>query len=98
MRQRHPLLVSREPCPPLPPRIVMIGDRGDNQRGMKAVAGRLNEKWAGGKTRVHPIPEYYNYPGLNKWLLSRGIGQKVEGLHDDFAVTAIIRSTRPRFG
>ena len=75
--------------------IVMIGDSGGNQQGMKAVAGKLNEKWAGGKTRVHFIPEYYDYPGVNKWLKSQGIEQKNEGLHDDFAVTAIMMTVDP---
>jgi creatinine amidohydrolase len=75
--------------------IVMIGDSGGNQRGMKAVAGSLNQKWAGGKTRVHFIPEYYDYPGVNRWLKSQGIEQKNEGLHDDFAVTAIMMTVDP---
>jgi creatinine amidohydrolase/Fe(II)-dependent formamide hydrolase-like protein len=75
--------------------IVMIGDSGGNQQGMKAVAAKLNEKWAGAKTRVHFIPEYYDYPGVNKWLKSQGINQKNEGLHDDFAVTAIMMTVDP---
>ena len=33
--------------------IVLIGDSGGNQDGLKAVAERLNQKWAGGKSRVH---------------------------------------------
>jgi creatinine amidohydrolase/Fe(II)-dependent formamide hydrolase-like protein len=40
--------------------IVLIGDSGGNQKGMRAVAERLNRRWAGGKTRVHFIPEYYD--------------------------------------
>ena len=75
--------------------IVMIGDSGGNQQGMKAVAGKLSEKWAGGKTRVYFIPEYYDYGGVNKWLKSQGIEQKNEGLHDDFAVTAIMMTVDP---
>jgi creatinine amidohydrolase/Fe(II)-dependent formamide hydrolase-like protein len=68
--------------------IVLIGDSGDNQKGMKAVAARLNEKWAGGKTRAYFIPEYYDYPGVTKWLEQQGIKQVPEGVHDDFAITA----------
>ena len=75
--------------------IVMIGDSGGNQKGMKAVAGKLNEKWAGGKTRVHFIPEYYDYPGVTKWLKSQGIVQKNEGHHDDFGITAIMMTVDP---
>lgn len=69
-------------------RIVLIGDSGGNQPGMKAVAAALNEQWAGGKTRVHYIPEYYDYPGLEAWLERQGIRQEPEGLHDDLAITA----------
>jgi creatinine amidohydrolase/Fe(II)-dependent formamide hydrolase-like protein len=75
--------------------IVMIGDSGGNQKGMKAVAGKLNEKWAGGKTRVHFIPEYYDYPAVDKWLKSQGIVQKNEGHHDGFAITAIMMTVDP---
>jgi creatinine amidohydrolase len=75
--------------------IVMIGDSGGNQDGMKAVAGKLNKKWDGGKTRVHFIPEYYDYPGVTKWLKSQGVVQKNEGLHDDFATTAIMMTVDP---
>src|SRR4029077_20782611 len=66
-----------------------------NQSGMKAVAARLNAKWAGGKTHVHFIPEYYDYPGVTKWLEGQGIKQKPEGLHDDFAITAIMMTVDP---
>jgi creatinine amidohydrolase/Fe(II)-dependent formamide hydrolase-like protein len=68
--------------------VVLIGDSGGNQEGMKAVAGELNAKWGGGKTRVHFIPEYYDYSGVEKWLAEQGIRQTPEGLHDDFAITA----------
>ncbi len=68
--------------------VILIGDSGGNQKGMKAVAATLNAKWAGGKTRVHFIPEYYDYPGVAKWLQQQGIQQVPDGLHDDFAITA----------
>jgi creatinine amidohydrolase/Fe(II)-dependent formamide hydrolase-like protein len=75
--------------------IVMIGDSGGNQTGMKAVAAKLNEKWAGGKSRVHFIPEYYDYPNVTKWLKQQGIVEKDEGFHDDFAITSIIMTVDP---
>jgi creatinine amidohydrolase/Fe(II)-dependent formamide hydrolase-like protein len=76
-------------------RIVLIGDSGGNQRGMKAVADKLNAKWAGGKTRVYFIPEYYNYPAVRKWLEGQGIKQVDEGIHDDFGITAIMMTVDP---
>lgn len=75
--------------------IVLIGDSGGNQKGMKAVAGRLNAKWNGSKTRLHFIPEYYDYRGLAKWLEQQGIHQAPEGIHDDFGITAIMMTVDP---
>lgn len=68
--------------------IVLLGDSGGNQQGMKEVADRLNAKWAGGKSRVHFIPEFYDYAEVAKWLESQGIKQVSENIHDDFAITA----------
>src|SRR4029450_12669538 len=39
--------------------IILLGDSGGNQAGMEHVATALNRKWAGGKTRVHYLREYY---------------------------------------
>ncbi|MEO6223208.1 MAG: creatininase family protein [Vicinamibacterales bacterium] len=40
--------------------IVLLGDSGGNQTGMKNVADALNTKWATEAARVHFLPEYYN--------------------------------------
>jgi creatinine amidohydrolase/Fe(II)-dependent formamide hydrolase-like protein len=76
-------------------RIVLIGDSGGNQKGMKAVAERLTSKWGDGKTQVRFIPEYYDYPGVKRWLERQGVRQKDEGLHDDFAITAQMMAVDP---
>lgn len=76
--------------------IVLIGDSGGNQEGMKDVASQLNARWTDGKSRVHFIPEYYDYGGVAKWLEQQGIKQQPEGLHDDFAITALMMSVDPR--
>ena len=75
--------------------IVLIGDSGGNQTGMKNVAAKLNAKWTGDKTRVHFIPEYYDYGGVTKWLEKEGVKQKPEGHHDDFVITAIMITVDP---
>src|SRR5262249_13812130 len=75
--------------------VVLIGDSGGNQKGMKAVAERLNGKWKGGKSRAHFIPEYYDYPGVTKFLEKEGIKQKSEGIHDDFGIAAIMMTVDP---
>lgn len=68
--------------------VVLLGDSGGNQKGMKTAAAKLNERWKEKKTRAHFIPEFYDYGGLTKWLAEQGIKQKDEGIHDDFAITA----------
>src|SRR5688572_7865954 len=74
--------------------IIMIADSGGNQAGMKEVAAALTEKWAG-KTTIHYIPEYYDYPGLTKWLESQGIRQVDEGHHDDLGISALVMTVDP---
>jgi creatinine amidohydrolase/Fe(II)-dependent formamide hydrolase-like protein len=76
-------------------RIVLIGDSGGNQEGMKVVADALNARWSGGKTRVYYVKEYYDYPEVARWLEARGIREVPEGLHDDFAITAQMSAVDP---
>jgi len=75
-------------------RIVLLGDSGGNQAGMKEVADKLNSAW-GGKPRVVFVPEFYDYGGLAKWVAAEGIAQTPEGLHDDFVITAQMLAVDP---
>ncbi len=77
-------------------RIILIGDSGGNQAGMKQVAADLNAKWQGDRTRVYFIPEYYDFTAVSAWLEEQGIKQTPEGLHDDFAMTAMMMSVDPQ--
>lgn len=74
--------------------IVLIGDSGGNQAGMKKVAAQLNEHPEGG--RLHYIAEYYDFAAVAKWLEEHGIQQTPEGFHDDFGMTAMMMSVDPR--
>lgn len=76
--------------------IVLLGDSGGNQAGLKKVAGELNSRWQGSGSRVHYIAEFYDYGGLAKWLEEQGVKQTPEGLHDDFAMTAMMMSVDPQ--
>jgi creatinine amidohydrolase len=76
-------------------RIILIGDSGGNQAGMKNVTAALNAKWKGDRSTVYFIPEYYDFAGVAKWLEKQGIKQTDEGLHDDFAMTAMMMSVDP---
>ena len=78
--------------------IVMIGDSGGNQAGMKKVAETLSAKWAaaGAPNRAYFIPEYYQYPALQEWIeTGLGIKQVDEGLHDDYAISSMMALVDP---
>lgn len=75
-------------------RIVLLGDSGGNQPGMKDVAEQLTSKW-GGSPQVIYLPECYDYPGATKWVESQGITQVKEGHHDDFVMTAQMLAIDP---
>ena len=75
--------------------IILLGDSGGNQKGMEEIAKELSAKWSGGRTTIHFIPEYYDYPGIQKWLERQGIKQVDEGLHDDYAISALMMTVDP---
>jgi creatinine amidohydrolase/Fe(II)-dependent formamide hydrolase-like protein len=75
-------------------RIVLLGDSGGNQAGMKDVAEKLNSQWAGA-AQVQFVPEFYDYGGLAKWVEAQGIKQEPEGLHDDFVISAQMLAVDP---
>ncbi len=76
--------------------VILIGDSGGNQKGMSAVAETLSSEWAGGKTSIHYIPEYYDYEAVTTWLeTEKGITQVVEGHHDDYGITSLMMAVDP---
>lgn len=76
--------------------IILIGDSGGNQEGMKAVASALAGTWPGGRTAIHYIPEYYDYPGAAAFA-ERTLGWKQvdEGHHDDPVISSIMMTVDP---
>jgi creatinine amidohydrolase/Fe(II)-dependent formamide hydrolase-like protein len=83
--------------------IVLIGDSGGNQNGMKAVAEELNAKWRASKTRVHFISEYYAQDMWSfDYLKTLGIRQQPDvrsasraGVHDDYHYEALVALVDP---
>ena len=83
--------------------IVLIGDHGANQRGMRAVAERLNKQW-GGPRSVHFIPEYYAQDMWSyDYLKTLGVHQRPDvrsearaGIHDDYHYEAIMATVDPQ--
>jgi len=78
--------------------LILIGDSGGNQAGMKEVAASLSAAWAGSGTTIHFIPEYYDFYNsgtLSKWLESQGVRESDEGHHDNVAITAMMMTVDP---
>jgi creatinine amidohydrolase/Fe(II)-dependent formamide hydrolase-like protein len=76
--------------------VVLIGDSGGNQPGMRTVANELAPKWAGSGTSIHYIPEYYDYAGAAAFA-ERALGwhQVDEGHHDDPVISSIMMTVDP---
>lgn len=78
--------------------VVFIGDSGGNQAGMKKVAETFNARWSasGVSNRIYYVPEFYQYAFLHDWIeTTLGIKQVDEGLHDDYAISAIMALVDP---
>ena len=78
--------------------IILIGDSGGNQAGMKAVAETLNARWNGSPVVAH-ISEYYDYNSVGKFLDQIGVtkeGQAGDNLHDDPGITMNMFITDPQ--
>jgi creatinine amidohydrolase len=71
--------------------IVLLGDSGGNMKPMQEVAEALNARWKGTGATAYFVPEYYNYAEVEKFEQEvLGIHEKLEGLHDDYYISAII--------
>ena len=76
--------------------VVLLGDSGGNQRGMKEVASELAPKWAGTKSRIHYIPEYYDWREATEFATKTlGWKQGNDGFHDDAVTSAMMMIDDP---
>jgi len=73
--------------------IMLLGDSGGNIKPLTEAAEALNAKWkaAGSDVRAYSITEYYNYGEVEEFeKTALGIHEQMEGLHDDYYISAII--------
>lgn len=77
--------------------IVFIGDSGNYQAQLQAVAAALNRGWKGGPARAHHIAAYYDaaQAPFNKQLRERGLGEAQIGTHAGAADTALMLAVDP---
>ncbi len=77
--------------------IILMGDSGGNQDGMKTVADSLSDLWRGDAVRIHYIAAFYNYPGWIQWCLDQGIEEISEGIHDLYRDTIMLMLVDPEY-
>ena len=72
--------------------LILIGDSGGNQAGLKATADTLNARWAGKGAVARFIPEFYDNDGLIAYMNKElGIVEpKDDGWHDYYWITALM--------
>jgi len=72
--------------------IVILGDSGNYQAALKAVAEALNRDWKGGPARAHYIADYYlaAQQPFHKLLRERGLNDAQIGRHAGAADTALM--------
>jgi creatinine amidohydrolase len=75
--------------------IILIGDSGGNQRGMKVVADRLNAEWMDGPVRVHFVGDYYSNNEFRAWLESEGETAETIGGHAGLSDTSQLLHVAP---
>jgi len=84
--------------------IILIGDHGESQKGMRMVAERLRKQWGKTATAVHFIPEYYAQDMWSyDYLKTLGVHQQPDvrsdaraGVHDDYHYEAIMATVDPQ--
>jgi creatinine amidohydrolase len=82
--------------------IVLMGDSGGDQGGLRAVAESLSAKWTASGATIHHVPEYYNWTsrgGVRQFVLDSGVPEKLDsdGIHDEYGITAVMMAADPRF-
>jgi creatinine amidohydrolase len=77
--------------------VILIGDSGVNQNGMKEVAKALNKRWGGNPTVVHYISEYYEQDiWSHNYLETIGVYQiQDQQIHSDYHYEAIMATVDP---
>ncbi len=84
--------------------VVLMGDSGGNQNGMKTVAAKLTTRFNGKPARFFFIPEYYDYPSVRKYVQANGVPEKMEfeassgsdGIHEEYSIDAIMMLHDPK--
>ena len=72
--------------------IVLLGDSGGNQQGLREVALALDSRWAQESTTIHFIPEYYgSWQAVDEEVGNMGLDAAPDpDTTDDYSMTAML--------
>lgn len=84
--------------------VILMGDSGGNQAGMKNVATKLEARFMGDPAHFYFIPEYYDYPSVRKFVQANGITETMEfeasqgsdGIHEEYGIDALMMLADPK--
>jgi creatinine amidohydrolase len=84
--------------------VILMGDSGGNQTGMKEVATALNAKYNGTPAKFYFIPEYYDYSSVQKFIQDSGIPEQIklgassgsDSLHEEYGIDALMALADPK--
>ena len=74
--------------------VVIIGDSGDSQNGMREAALEA-QKMVEGRGHVQYLAEYYNYPAVRDLIKQEGISESPEPFHDELAFSLQLLALNP---
>jgi creatinine amidohydrolase len=77
--------------------LLLIGDSGGNQNGMRDVAAALNQAWAGSGARAHFIGDYYakSVADIHAYLKGLGYTEEQIGSHAGMVDTSELMAVNP---
>jgi creatinine amidohydrolase len=77
--------------------VVLIGDSGGNQNGMRDAAATLNAEWTGSGVRAHFIPDYYtkSVRDIHAYLEKLGHSSEAIGTHAGMVDTSELMFVNP---
>jgi creatinine amidohydrolase len=74
--------------------IVLLGDSGDSQQGLKRAAEKLQDT-VGTAVKVRWIESFYDYAELRSFLKTRGFEDQPELFHEELAFSAQLAAINP---
>lgn len=75
--------------------IIILGDSGGSQEGMKRAASTINASSSNRGARAIFVDSFYDYPEVRALIASRNIPQQPENFHEELAFTAQLAAIDP---